>query len=173
MIKKILFLAIVLLSSNLIQAQTIDASKSKVEFELSNMGFKTVEGTFSGIEGKIAFNTSDLNKASFQVCIQVKTVDTDSKTRDGHLLKEDFFHEEKHPNICFQSTSISKTENGYLAKGSLTMKGVTKEIEIPFTFSSNTFNGTLTLERLDYGVGPKGGFMVGKTVNLKITCVIQ
>ena len=55
----------------------------------------------------------------------------------------------------------------------MTMRGISKEVTIPFTFANNTFTGTLSLERKDYDVGPNGGFMVGKTVDLTITCVVE
>lgn len=174
MVKNIfIFSAILLINQFLYSQQTINASSSKVNFEISNMGFKTVEGSFSGMSGTVNFQPSNLNNSTLEVCIDAKTVDTDNETRDEHLSKEDFFYVEKYPSICFKSTSISKSETGYLAKGTLTMRGVSKEVSIPFTYSNNTFNGSLEIDRTNYKVGSDGGFMVGKTVQLTIICALN
>ena len=42
-----------------LKAQTIDAENSLVSFEVSNLGVKTVKGTFTGMEGKINFDLKD------------------------------------------------------------------------------------------------------------------
>lgn len=154
-------------------AQTINTTASKVSFEISNMGLNTVEGSFGGMKGTIVFNPNDLSNSRFEVCIDAATVNTGNSKRDKHLKTEDFFEVEKYPTICFQSTSIVKTSEGFKTVGELDMHGLVKAVEILFTFSNNTFSGTLELRRRDYGIGPSGGFMVGKTVNLRILCAIN
>lgn len=172
--KEIQITLLLLWLSATVFGQQIDEKQSIVDFEVSNMAINTVEGTFSGMRGDINFNKNDLSNSKFNVCIDVKTVDTDSKGRDDHLLKEDFFDASKFPTICFKSTSISKTADGYLATGKLTMRGVTKEVKIPFTYSNNTFKGALTVNRLDYNIGEDvGGFMVGKEIEMVVTCVTK
>lgn len=168
--KKIITVVAIALSISTANAQNIVASN--VSFEIGNMGFKTVEGTFSDIQGEIAFDESNLSQASFDVCIPVKTVNTENEKRDQHLLEEDFFHEAKYPTICFTAKGVNKTKKGYVVEGTLKMRGVSKSVSIPFTFANNTFNGSLELERLDYQLGPNGGFMIGKTVVLQISCQV-
>lgn len=171
---KILFSFICLFSfSNLSYTQTINTEKSKVSFKISNLGFSQVEGTFSGMNGNLKFNPTDLSNATFNVCIDPSSVDSGIESRDKHLLKEDYFDTEKYPTICFVSSAISETNKGYEAKGQLTMKDVTKEITLPFTFSNNEFVGKITVNRLDYNIGPNGGFMMGKTTDLEIRCVLN
>jgi len=171
---KFLFSFICILSfSNLSFAQTINSEQSKVSFEISNMAFNTVEGTFSGMNGTMNFDAQNPSDAAFNVCIDAATVDTGNETRDGHLIAEDYFNVEKYPTICFVSSRISKTNKGYEAKGQLTMKDVTKEVTLPFTFGNNEFVGNITINRLDYNLGPSGGFMMGKTTDLEIRCIID
>lgn len=153
--------------------QPINEQQSKVTFDISNMGFNTVEGSFTGMAGTIQFDENNLANALFDVCIDAATVNTDNEARDKHLRKEDFFDVEEYPAICFASQEFIKTADGYIVKGNLSMHGVTNIIEIPFTFNDNTFSGNFTIQRLDYGVGGKGGFMVGKEVNVKISCVLE
>lgn len=170
------FFAFALLLLTVVQpttAQSIDSENSKVTFTVSNMKINTVEGTFRGMNGVLNFDAEDLANASFAVCIAAETVNTGGKKRDAHLRKDDFFYVEKYPEICFTSESITTTENGYLAQGTLTMRGVSEAVEIPFTYADNTFKGSFSIDRTAYKVGGKGGFMIGKTVNLEIVCVVK
>ncbi|BDD12526.1 hypothetical protein FUAX_49580 (plasmid) [Fulvitalea axinellae] len=152
-------------------AQTIDSKKSRIEFSVSNMGFRTVEGTMRGMRGTVRFDPDNIQNASFNVCVDPATVDTDNNTRDKHLRGKKFFEVEKHPTICFTSEKIKRTDNGLVASGKLTMHGITKAVKIPFQHKGKTLTGTIKILRSDYKLGPSGGMMVGKTVTVKIICV--
>lgn len=173
--KKIgLVLSFVLALSGWINAQTINSQKSIVNFEIGNMKVKTVEGTFGGMKGDLVFDVSDLVNSHFKVCIDAATVNTDNEKRDDHLRNEDFFYVEKHPEICFTSISISKTGDAYITKGELEMHGVTKIVEIPFTFDDNKFTGRLSVNRFDYKIGEgTNTMMVSEEVSLEIICVVE
>jgi polyisoprenoid-binding protein YceI len=169
-----IILFICTLNFSLAQAQTIDTSKSVIEFKISNLGLNTVKGTFKNMTGDFKFNPADLDNSNFDICIESATVDTGNDKRDEHLRTADFFDVEKYPNICFKSTSVMKQDGKFLTKGNLTMHGVTKMVEIPFEFTNNTFSGYFELERLDYGIGEDTGtFMVGSTAKITITCVVN
>ncbi len=172
--KRISFILSILFSVFALNAQTIDARTSIVNFEISNMGLKTVEGTFSGMQGSIQFDADNLSASSFKVCINPATVDTENEKRDAHLKNEDFFDVEKYPEICFESTSIVKTNKGYMAIGKLTMHGVTRDVQIPFTYNNKTFTGKLTVNRFDYKIGEgTNTFMVGEDAKLEIICKLR
>lgn len=172
-LKSILLSSLVMISLTGFSQQKIKTSESLVKFKISNMGFRTVNGTFSAMSGNVNFNPDSLASSSFEVCVKVNTVNTENETRDEHLLKEDFFDEKTYPEICFKSTSISKTSEGYSVLGSLEMHGVSKSVEIPFIYSDKTFRGSLTVNRLDYGIGNDGTFMVGDEVELEIVCKVN
>ena len=174
MVKNILTGLLLLLVSVVAYGQrSVDIDESKVSFEVSNMKFNTVEGTFTGMKGTIEFDPTDLSNAKMNVCRDANSVDTDNKKRDEHLRKEDFFDVANYPAICFALTSAEKSTTGSTATGTLTMHGITKEVSIPFTFSDNTFRGTLSIDRMDYEVGASGGFMVGRTVEMESVCVVR
>lgn len=154
-------------------SQNINTEQSKVTFEIANTGLNTVEGSFTGMNGTLQFDENNLGSSSFNVCINASTINTGNKSRDKHLKNEDFFDVEKYPTICFKSESISQSSFGFVAKGSLTMHGITKAIEIPFVYKNQTFTGNFFIKRLDYGVGPNSGFSVGKEVEIQITCKIK
>ncbi|MEO0404984.1 MAG: YceI family protein [Bacteroidota bacterium] len=155
-------------------AQKVNTAESKVDFEISNMKFKMVEGTFGGMTGTIIFDVSNLAGARMDVCIKSSTVNTGNDKRDEHLRKDDFFNVEKFPEICFMSQRFEKTDSGYVVHGKLNMLGVTKDVTIPFVFEGGLFQGTFTINRLDYQLGADTGtFMVGNEVKMTITCVLQ
>jgi len=172
--KQLSIIVLLVLSAPTIFGQPINSAASLVEFEIKNMKFRTVDGTFAGMQGTVQFDLANLESSRFDVCIDASTINTGKKKRDDHLRNEDFFHVEKYPNICYSSKSIAKNENAYITRGNLTMNGVTRAVEIAFTISDNTFTGTLTLNRLDYNVGEgTGTFMVGDEVSATITCIIE
>jgi len=153
--------------------QTINANESYVSFDISNKG-DTVNGKFTGMKGDVKFDENDLANSSFDVCIDPKTVNTESKMRDGHLQKKAFFGVELFPTICFKSTSIEKSGNGYVATGELNLHGITKTIKINFTKEGKTLQGSFNLNRLDYKIGEKfKEKMIGFDVAVNITCVLN
>ena len=109
--------------------------------------------------------------------------------RDEHIKGADFFDVAKHPKIIFESSEIVKdtvgTEYNYIAKGKLTIKGITKETSIPFNylgmekkdmgdygkFSVGGFEGKAIIKRTDFGIGEGGG--LGENVTINITLEVM
>jgi len=160
----------------------IDTSHSKISFEVNHF-FTPVEGYFNDYIGELNFDPSDLEGSSVNFTVKVASVKTDSEKRDNHLQSGDFFDAEKFPEMKFSSTSFSKTDNGYIAKGNLTIKETTKSVEIPFKvlgmgnhpMKKGTLmlgiKGGLTINRNDYGVGTgswAATAVVGEEVTIKV-----
>lgn len=156
-----------------IQAQSIDASASSVTFKVLSLKMNNVKGSFTGLTGNVAFDPADPASSKFAVCVDATTVNTGNKSRDKSLRSDSYFDVEKYPTICISSTMVEKTGTGFLAKGELTMHGVTKEVVIPFTYANRTLTGTFTVMRQDFGVGPSGSFMVSDEVEVSIACVMK
>ena len=162
---------ILILFAALSAAPEIDRENSKVTFEIGNIGINTVRGSFGGMTGDIRFDPQDPGDAIFDVCIDASTIDTGIGLRDRDLQKEKFFHVERYPEICFVSVSVRREGDGYVATGELTMAGVTRTEEIPFTFVEGTFEGTFTVNRFDYSVGEDvSKFTAGEEVTVTIHC---
>ncbi len=170
MIMRNLMLLIVSFGSLWANAQKIDSDNSNVAYAVRNMKVRTVEGTFTGMTGTIRFDENNLSDFGINVCLDANSVNTDNEKRDEHLKKEDFFDVDQFPEICFVSNSILKKEDAYIVEGALTLHGVTKTINIPLVFKNNTVSGTFTVERKDYELGPSGGFMIGKDIQITINC---
>lgn len=138
-------------------AESVNKENLKIRFEVGNMKIRTVDGTFEALEGVVVFDSTQAQNASFEVCIDAASVNTGNKSRDKKLKTEAYFHVEEFPAICFKSDSVEGTGEGYLAKGQLTMMGVTREVEIPFSFENGELSGTLTISRYDFGLASDVG----------------
>ena len=142
-----------------------------VTFTIKNFGLNT-NGSLKGLKGNINWDAANLSASTFAVSVDVNTISTGVEARDNHLRKEEYFNVAKYPNLSFTSTSIASTGNGmYNASGNLVIKGVSKNVVIPFTVKPTAkgvlFEGEFAIDRRDYGVG--GGSMVlSNEVNIKL-----
>ena len=154
----IALLAVVLLVGT---ALTIEYTSNWVISEDFEVKFtsKNPKGHFSHLEGDIVFDKNDLANSSFDMRINVEDIRTGYWLKNKHARGSKWFDIEKFPHVTFKSQTIEKTASGYTTTGILGMHGVEKEVSIPFTFEDNTFNGSLTVRRADFDLGPTGGMM--------------
>jgi polyisoprenoid-binding protein YceI len=147
-----------------------DESKAQITFSIKGP-FGTVHGSMTGLKSTILFDKSDLAGSSIRASVDPKTISTGIKLRNRDLQKEKYLDADNHPLISFRSEKIEKSGNGYKTIGDLTLKGVTKRIEIPFSFSekgnSGVFKGSFTLQRQDFAVGKSGG-SIGSTISINL-----
>lgn len=183
---KIRLLGLLLLAcTNLVLAQTytLDKNHSSITFAVDHMVVAETVGKFGSFTVDMTSAAADFTDAKIKAAIEVASINTDDAKRDGHLKSADFFDAEKFPQITFESTSFSKQSgNKYLLKGNLTMRGVTKAVEIPVTYRGMQqlkdgaklgFKGELALNRKDYGVNwnrplDGGGLIVGEEVRITL-----
>ena len=173
MMKTLLFISLVVLFSGLPLTGNwnADASKAKIAFSLDGP-FGEVHGSFTGLISEFQFDEKDLSKSSITASIDAATVNSGVGLRNTHLRNEEqWLNIAKYPRIHFKSTKIEKTDAGFSASGTLTLKNVSKPIVIPFTFSSSgnsgVFKGQFSIKREDYNLGKKGG-SVGETIKINI-----
>lgn len=142
-----LMLAFLFGASSFAQTMTVDASKAEVSFKVPA---ENTTGTITGLEAKIVFDPNNLTSSTIKGSIPVENISTGSKMRDKHLMNDEFFNAAKYPKMEFASTSIKKTEKGYSMTGKLTIKGVSKDVTINFTFENNVFVGKLIVYTNDF-----------------------
>ncbi|HWD88760.1 MAG TPA: YceI family protein [Mucilaginibacter sp.] len=157
--KKIYSLLIVLLfiSYSFAQVKPQTVTKSTVVFHIKNLGI-TIDGTFAGFKGDIKFDPANLAGSTIEASVDVNTIDTDNGTRNDHLKSDSYFDAAKYPTISMKSTAFKHgSGSNYTGTFSLTIKNVTKTIDVPFTYADtgNTteFKGKFQIKRSDYGVG--------------------
>lgn len=189
MFKKLSLLVFALLTmASISSAETakfaIDPVHSHIGFKVKHMIISTVDGKFDEFDGFIMFDENDITKSSVEVNIEASSIDTDNANRDKHLRSEDFFYVEKYPTITFKSTKIEKKKDQLYLYGELTMRGVTKPIEIPFVFNGQItdpqgnirigFDAEAALDRQDFGISwnkmlDTGGLVVSDNVFIELS----
>jgi polyisoprenoid-binding protein YceI len=143
---------------------------TRIVFHISNAGLD-VEGSMAGITGIVKFSQNKLDKSFFIAEAKTETIQTGIKLRDKHLKKPDYFDVEKYPTIKIESKKIMKSKNGFDSFCTLTLKGKTKDIVLPFTFNqmnkNGEFKGSFSLNRPDFGLGEKS-IILSETVTVDI-----
>lgn len=110
---------------------SIDPLKSRIGFTAESMGFMKVDGEFLNYKTEIAAPPNAFEHARITFVAYTESLTTDNKKRDRHLKSEDFLHAEKYPEIRFVSENFRQvSENEYILKGKLTIKGISQSVEV-------------------------------------------
>lgn len=162
----------------------IDPAHSVIGFAIRHLEINWVEGRFKDFKGTVHFDEKDLTKSSVEFSAKVASIDTGVEPRDKHLRTADFFDVEKFPEMTFKSTRVErKGKGGYVLHGDFTLKGVTKQVSLPFNVTGaikdpwgNTRFGIQAqtkIDRRDYGITwgkalDNGGLDVGNEVAIEL-----
>jgi polyisoprenoid-binding protein YceI len=163
---------------------TIDTAHSRVGFVARHAMVTKVRGSFNEFEGSIRIDGENPQNSSGRVTIQAKSIDTRNSQRDDHLRSNDFLDMDNHPEVTFVSTGIAQTgDDTFAVTGDLTVRGVTKSLEIPFDYTGTAtdpfgnqrvgLEGSVVINRKDFGVSwnaalESGGVLVSEKVTLEI-----
>lgn len=112
---------------------TIDPSHSEVSFKVKHLVISTVTGYFRKFQGAAEAASEDFNGASVTFTADIDSIDTNQADRDNHLKSPDFFDSANYPKLSFEG-KIANNGGDYSLVGNLTMRGVTKEVELDVTF---------------------------------------
>lgn len=161
---------------------TLDPSHTNIKFNIQHMVISEVTGYFKKYEGKAVTNGDNFENAQIEFSAEVASVNTDNEKRDGHLQGDDFFSSAKFPKITFKGKSFKKVgENQYKLVGDLTIRDVTKEVELDATYGGTAAAWGMTkagfklkgkINRFDYGMKwnaktDSGGLVAGEMVEIE------
>jgi polyisoprenoid-binding protein YceI len=161
----------------------VDAAHSEVAFTVRHLMSK-VRGTFGAFSGTIVTQGEDPTASTVEVSIEADSISTNNEQRDGHLRSNDFFSTSEVPAITFVSTGISGDEDGYVITGDLTIKGVTRSVDLAAEFFGVAVDAygltrlgaeaSTTIVRKDFGVDfnvplDGGKFLIGDKVEIHLT----
>ncbi|WMI64752.1 YceI family protein [Aestuariibaculum sp. YM273] len=104
----------------------IDPSHSEIGFKVKHLMISNVKGTFTNYEATI--DGEDIFTSPVSVRIEAASISTNNDDRDTHLKSVDFFDVENHESITFESKSLTKVDDEYKLTGTLTIKGISKEV---------------------------------------------
>jgi len=107
----------------------IDPVHSTPEFKVKHLMISNVKGQFGTFSGVLTLDESDLTNSHVEASIQAASINTRDPQRDAHLKSADLFDVERFLSLSFQSTHITRTDDGELAvEGDLTIHGVTRNV---------------------------------------------
>jgi polyisoprenoid-binding protein YceI len=113
----------------------LDPTHSELVFKVRHMMITNVKGEFRKFDAGISADGDDFAKSSIDVTIDAASIFTNEDQRDGHLKSADFFDVENHPTLTLKGTSFRKVgEDEYKLTGILTIKAVSKEVELDVEF---------------------------------------
>jgi polyisoprenoid-binding protein YceI len=138
----------------------LDAAKSSLEFTFQQAGAQN-KGKFTRFPVSFDFSPDNLAGSRLEVTVEIGSLDTGDQERDDTLRGADLFAVAKFPQAHFAASQFNKTAGGYEAIGKLTLRGVTRDARVPFTFrtadergvAAGYMSGKTTVRRLDFGVG--------------------
>jgi polyisoprenoid-binding protein YceI len=113
----------------------VDKTHTDIGFTVTHLGVSKVRGSFGEFDGEVVADGKSPAKSSVSFTIQTASINTNNAKRDEHLKSPEIFDAARYPTIAFKSTSVRKSGNGFVARGPLTLHGVTKVVELPFTVS--------------------------------------
>ena len=152
--KKITFLVTLLSLTITTFAQwAVDKVHSKVAFIVQHHGISEVDGYFKKYDATLASTKADLSDAIFEITVETASINTDFEMRDNHLRSEDIFNVEKFPAMTFKSSSlIKKNGNQYIMTGNITLRGITKEINLDVVMNGPVENPNKNAKNIQVGI---------------------
>jgi polyisoprenoid-binding protein YceI len=136
---------------------TLQPKESKLTFVGTQAGAE-FEGTFQRFTADIRFDPQDLAGSRFDVKIDMDSVDSKDSERDDTIKSDDLFAVKQFATSHYVAEKFTaKGGNKFGAAGKLTLRNVTREVPIEFTFEQKNgsawLKGSAQLKRLDFGVG--------------------
>jgi polyisoprenoid-binding protein YceI len=144
--------------------------ESALTFSGTQMGEKFA-GKFSRFDAQVSLDPDKLDEAKIVVTVEIASVATGDKQRDTAMPSKEWFDAARFPQARFESRKVSRAADGYEALGDLTLRGVIKEIRLPFTLAIDgrkaQAKGHVDLKRDVFGVG-QGEWATGEWVALEV-----
>jgi polyisoprenoid-binding protein YceI len=110
----------------------LDPVHSTVGFEVDYLA-GTFRGQFRDAHAQLALGDSG---ARMEGTAEVASVDVKDENLAAHLQSPDFFDAERHPRLVFVADKIDLAGDTVTAPGEITIKGVTKPVEVTGTISA-------------------------------------
>ncbi len=137
---------------------TVDPERSSISFTTRHMfGLGKVNGTFR-VESASITVAEPVTRSTAHAVIGAGSFHTGTPRRDEHVRSAAFLHAERHPEIRFESTGVSRGAGGaWVVEGHLTVRGHRAPVELAVD-SLSVENGSLkisasaTVDRYRHGL---------------------
>ena len=157
---------------------SIDPAHSFIEFRIKHLGYSWLHGRFNTVSGSFSHDPANPGGNTISVDIDPASVDTNHAERDKDLRSANFLETDKYATASFKSTGYAGNASSGILTGELTLKGVTKSVDIevqklgegpdPWGGYRAGFTGVVVIDRRDFGVDYDLG-PVANTMELELT----
>jgi len=146
----------------------------------------TVRGRFNTVSGMIR-QCPDARRCGVEVRVAIDSIATFIPLRDRHLRSAHYFDAVRFPEMVFRATSIERTTSGIDVIGPLTIRDVTRDIEVTMSrlhaptdgdgtgiASRIRFRGRFQLDRMNFGV--RGAGLLGladRAIGRLVSCEVD
>lgn len=149
--------AAVLAPAQALADQKLVPAQSSIGFTTKQMGVP-LDGQFKKFDAQISFDTAKPEAAKIAFTVETGSATLGAPESDAELPKAPWFNVAKFPQAQFQSVSVKSLGGGkFQVNGKLTIKGNTKDVEVPVTLTQSngltTATGQFTLKRLAFKIG--------------------
>ena len=144
-------------SGSALAQQKLIPAQSSIGFVTKQMGVP-LEGYFKKFDGQISFDTAKPDTAKIAFSIDTGSATLGAPESDAELPKAAWFNVAKFPQASFQSSSVKSLGGGkYQVSGKLTIKGNSKDVEIPVALTQangvTSASGQFAIKRLVFKIG--------------------
>lgn len=140
---------------------SIDALHSQVFVSVWHFNVANLRAKFPRLKGSLEVDAQNPLNSRFEAEIEAASVLTGHERQEEFMRSEAWLDVEHHPLVTFKGTGIEPRQDGFTARGELTLRGVTKGVEIPFDFHPVIrdpwglragITGELKIDRRDFGI---------------------
>jgi polyisoprenoid-binding protein YceI len=117
-----------------------------------------MDGRFGKFSSQLRFDPATPVAAVARIEVDLASVDTGSAEGDAEVANKTWFNTQSFPTARFESTAVKALGgNRYEVAGKLTIKGTSRDVVVPATFTpqgqTGVFDGSLTIRRGDFAIG--------------------
>lgn len=156
-------------AAHAVEYRTVLPAQSSIGFEFVQMGVK-IPGGFKRFTTQMNFDPARPEAARATIEIDLASIDAGSPEADEESAGKLWFNRSAFPKARFVSSKISALgENRYEMRGTLTIKGKSRELVVPVRYAPGKdtarFDGGFVIKRLDFGIGEGMWADVGTVAN--------
>ena len=145
------------LAAQAVEFNQVQTDKSAINFTYKQMGV-AVDGKFRRFSSQLSFDPAKPTAAKATFDVELASVDTGAPEGDDEVAGKPWFNTKAFPTARFVSSSVKPLgKDRYEVAGTLTIKGQSREIVVPASFSANgnagAFDGSFTIRRGDFAIG--------------------
>jgi polyisoprenoid-binding protein YceI len=144
---------------------------SRLQFQATWEG-EPLEGRFRDFTVELQPGTGDGEIASLRVEVDVTSLTTPMPDVDEAMAEPDWFFFAHYPRAVYSAPEVRALGEGrYRAEGTLTLKGVSRPLAVPFQWARDggggRLRGELAMDRTAFGIG-EGEWEAGDPIGLEV-----